>query len=220
MPNTISKIKPPVPESDKRYEKESIEYTLSALLIDLVNKRSNVYSRYMDNPEHVELLIQKHAYYFDRLLNKDGKDINELMSVFEWSQQNDFWRQNIKSSYKLREKYDTILDQMTEDFKYDVSIADEFPLVTEKFIKVFRALISNPSYKPSVKEQNKFIAAARRATEFYVPRNIHPDYWPEYLMRCLEKNFLNSGLTIYPGNFNSDHTWNILMPQYLQEIGL
>ena len=219
MPDTTTKIKPPVPESDKRYEKDSIEYTLSALLIDLVNKRSNVYSRYMDLPEYVELLTQKHAYYFDRLLNKDGKDIHELLSVFEWSQQNDFWKQNIKSSYKFREKYDTILGQM-EEKSVEAMAADEFPLVTEKFLKVFRALISNPSYKPSVKEQNKFVEASRRAVEFYIPRNISQDYWAEYLMRCLEKNFLNGGLTIYPGNFNSDHTWNILMPQYLAEIGL
>lgn len=214
-----SKIKPPVPESDKRYGKESTEYALSALLLELVNKRSNVYSRYLDNPEYVELLIQKHAYYFDRLLNKDGKDVHELLSVLEWSQKNDFWKQNIKSSYKLREKYDTILGQM-EDQPKDTLEIDENPKMTKKFIQAFRALISNHDYQPSVKEQNKFIKAAKRATEFYILRNIHPDYWAEYLMRCLEKNFLNKGLTIYPGNFNSDHTWNILLPQYMAEIGL
>lgn len=49
------------------------------------------------------------------LLDKDGVSLDEALAVLEWSQANDFWKANIQSIPKLREKYDTLRLQMVRE---------------------------------------------------------------------------------------------------------
>lgn len=47
------------------------------------------------------------------MLDKDGRHLEEVLRVVEWSQKDGFWRSNILSLPKLREKYDQLRLRMT-----------------------------------------------------------------------------------------------------------
>lgn len=51
----------------------------------------------------------------DRLLRVDERDPDEVRQVIDWCQKNEFWQGNILSMPKLREKYDTLRNQMNRD---------------------------------------------------------------------------------------------------------
>lgn len=212
-PKSSSEVKLPVPDSKKRFEPNSLPYQLADALLARVDKRCNTYGRYRGNPYHWELLIQKQAYYFDLLLHKDGKSVGEVIDVLDFSQNDEFWKGNIKSGYKFRFQYEKLLEQ--------ISVAkDDNSELTEKIIGIYRALINNPSYNPSNGVRLKFIRARERMQIFFAGSEIDDSYWPEYLLGCLEKNYVDKGETVYPGHTCSDNTWGILMPQYMAEIGL
>lgn len=42
------------------------------------------------------------------LLDRDGRDLEETLFLVDWCQHNDFWRSNILSMPKFRQKYDTL----------------------------------------------------------------------------------------------------------------
>lgn len=42
------------------------------------------------------------------LLTRDGKTVDQVSAAIRWSQSDEFWRSNILSMSKLREKYDTL----------------------------------------------------------------------------------------------------------------
>jgi hypothetical protein len=42
------------------------------------------------------------------MLDADGRSLAEVKSVMRWSQADDFWRSNVLSMPKFREKYDTL----------------------------------------------------------------------------------------------------------------
>jgi hypothetical protein len=208
-------VKLPVPDTKDRYSQDSLPYQLGVALMHRVDSRCNTYQRFRGLHQHWELLIQKQAYYFDRLLTKQGKCIEELMEVLEHSQNNDFWKQNVLSGYKFMLHYDKIFQQI------DVpDVVDSNPDLTAKLIGIYRALINNPKYHPNKKAKAKFSQASIRMKEFYADKDIDPFNWVEYLLACLEKVYTNKSEHVYPGNLCSDHTWEILMPQYLADIGL
>jgi len=209
------KIKVPVPDTKDRYAQDSLPYQLGQALLQRVDSRCNTYRRYRGLKEHWEMLVQKQAYYFDRLLTKQGKNIEELLEVLEHSQNNSFWKQNILSGYKFMLHYEKIFQQIDV-----LDVVDTNPELTAKLIGIYRALINNPQYIPNKKAKPKFIQASVRMKEFYRDKSVDPYNWVEYLLACLEKVYTNKSENIYPGNLCSDHTWDILMPQYLAEIGL
>lgn len=47
----------------------------------------------------------------DRLMRLDGRDYDMVRKIIIWAQTNDFWRGNILSPTKLRQKFDTLLMQ-------------------------------------------------------------------------------------------------------------
>lgn len=208
-------VKVPVPDTNDRYEEHSLAYTLGQALLQRVDSRCNTYRRYRGLKEHWEMLIQKQAYYFDRLLTKQGKNIGELLEVLEHSQNDDFWKQNVKSGYKFMLHYEKIFQQIDVPETIDIN-----PEITAKLIGIYRALINNSKYFPNKKARVKFVQASIRMKEFYADKDIDPYNWVEYLLACLEKVYTNKSEHVYPGNLCSDHTWDILMPQYLADIGL
>lgn len=52
--------------------------------------------------------LQKWAGDFDRMIRLDKRPIPEIEAVMEFSQRDSFWRSNILSAGKLREKYDQL----------------------------------------------------------------------------------------------------------------
>lgn len=50
-----------------------------------------------------------------RLIDLDRRTADQVKAVIDWSQQSDFWRPNVRSMTKLREKYDVLRGQAQRD---------------------------------------------------------------------------------------------------------
>lgn len=61
-----------------------------------------------NNSEAKEPNYQKWADDIRKLVELDGKSLENVRSVMAWSQKNNFWKGNILSAKKLREKYDQL----------------------------------------------------------------------------------------------------------------
>ena len=99
-------------------------------------------------------------------------------------------------------------------------IEDPDPELTQKVIKAYSWLINNEKYSPTNGEMVKFIRTSKKMLEFYEDRGIIKTNWIKYLRKCLEKNYGNRGETLYPGHMCGEHTWGVLMPQFLAELGV
>ena len=61
-----------------------------------------------NNDEAKEPNYQTWADDFRKLVELDGKSVDNVRMVIEWCQQDNFWKANILSAKKLREKYDQL----------------------------------------------------------------------------------------------------------------
>jgi hypothetical protein len=80
-------------------KKEVIE--LTELLFNLVSKNYP----FMKSKE----IKQENYDDIEKLNRVDGYSFDIIKAVIDWSQQDDFWKQNIRSTKKLREKFETLL---------------------------------------------------------------------------------------------------------------
>ena len=55
---------------------------------------------------------QRWAKDFDLMLRIDKIDADDIAAVIEWSQNDNFWRSNILSGKKVREKYQQLVMKM------------------------------------------------------------------------------------------------------------
>jgi len=207
---------------NKMYPEDSIPYQFSLTLFKMIQARQpGYYKRYTEVEGGVEYFVQKEAYYFDLLIRKDGKDLDEIVQVLEWSQEDPFWRNNIKSGYKFREQYDRLLQEMKEKGMGSFS-DDPYPALTKKLIRQYSRLTNNKDFVPSPSQYTKFVETTKKMVEFFKNRykDMSEDMWVTNLADCLEKNFIDKGEILYPGHFCSDTTWDILVPQYFAELGI
>lgn len=79
-----------------KFEINSIPYQLASLLFE--NIRAN-------NEKTKTPNMQAWAADFDKMLRIDGHTQQEIEAIILWSQQDSFWRSNILSASKLREKF-------------------------------------------------------------------------------------------------------------------
>ena len=61
--------------------------------------------------------LENWAKAIDKLHRIDGRSWEEIEKAIDWSQNDSFWRTNILSGEKLREKIDTLEDQMARENK-------------------------------------------------------------------------------------------------------
>lgn len=95
-------------EIDKDKEKR---YIFSSSQMLLAEKLRSLILR--NNPKaRVPKKLDSWANEIRLMVNRDDRSEDSISSVIEWSQNNDFWRANILSAKKLREKYDTLYLQM------------------------------------------------------------------------------------------------------------
>jgi hypothetical protein len=52
----------------------------------------------------------------EKLNRIDGYEFKIIEAVIRWSQQDEFWKQNIRSTSKLREKFETLLVKAQSKF--------------------------------------------------------------------------------------------------------
>ena len=63
----------------------------------------------INNPNHKKPNLEKWANDVRLMRIKDKRTEEQIMYVIDWSQNNNFWKSNILSTAKLREKFDTLV---------------------------------------------------------------------------------------------------------------
>lgn len=103
-------------ESDTTYSDDSIPITLSKLLFSL--KAEHI-------PKAKEPNYQKWAEHIDKMHRIDGITFEEIEELIRWCQQDSFWKSNILSTQKLREKYEQLYAAKERDKKNSKSDFDK-----------------------------------------------------------------------------------------------
>ena len=85
--------------SEKNFGKESQEFILASKLYGLILE---------NNPKAKKPNLNKWCSDFDLMLRVDDRSIEDVIRVMEWCQHDSFWKSNILSAGKLREKYDQL----------------------------------------------------------------------------------------------------------------
>lgn len=83
----------------KIFSEDSVEHRLAKLLSDTICKRK---------PDFKEPDLQKWAIHIDQMIRLDHRKPEQIWSVLVWCQQDDFWRNNILSTEKLRKQFDQL----------------------------------------------------------------------------------------------------------------
>lgn len=63
-----------------------------------------------------EAQCHRWAKDFDLMIRRDKIDADDIAEVIEWCQKDSFWRSNILSGKKLREKYQQLKMKMNSTF--------------------------------------------------------------------------------------------------------
>lgn len=77
--------------------RRDVEHILNVLDREIARNGSTVPNRSKKNLDAARLLI-----------DKDGRTVDQIVRAIQWAQGNEFWRSNILSMSKLREKYDQL----------------------------------------------------------------------------------------------------------------
>lgn len=88
------------------FDKDSKEMQLSKLLFSLM-KSNNVGVK--------EPNFQNWSKEFNRILEGDNRELEDIKNVIRWCQNDRFWKSNILSPKKLREKYDALHLKMSDE---------------------------------------------------------------------------------------------------------
>lgn len=92
----------------KEYPKEAEELT------------TYLYSECQKNDTHfkrTEKQLKAWISDFEKLHRIDGREWTEITAVLKWAKQSDFWKPNILSASKFRQKYEMLYSQMQSDYK-------------------------------------------------------------------------------------------------------
>ena len=100
------------PKKEERvFDKDSDAYQAAAYLARQIEKN------YPDVTPPTEKDKQRWAADFDKCNRINKRSWDDIADVLHFSQKNTFWRKNILSGKKFREKYDRLLIEMTEEAK-------------------------------------------------------------------------------------------------------
>lgn len=86
-------------KKEKTFLSDSIEYGLAYKLFSRMQS---------NNPKVKEPNFQVWAKHIDAMIRIDGRQIEDIEKVIDWCQQDSFWKCNILSTAKLREKFDQL----------------------------------------------------------------------------------------------------------------
>lgn len=97
-----------VRKEEKLFEIESLEMELVNLLCEEMRK---------NNPKVKLPNLQKWAGDVDKMMRIDSRSEEEIKFLILWSQQDSFWKANILSMGKLREKFDQLMIKAKSDWE-------------------------------------------------------------------------------------------------------
>ena len=126
-------IKDTSPKSKKRiYDVDSIHYQLAEYLFEEMKK---------NNPEARKPDFNKWANDIRLMMEIDNRKEEQVRNMIAWSQSNDFWKGNILSAKKLRDKYDQMKVQANQPYKNNNAAAPKndsvkYDIKQSEFFKV------------------------------------------------------------------------------------
>jgi hypothetical protein len=97
-------------ESGKKkrvYDEDSIEMKLSKYLFQLMRE---------NNPEAKEPNFQSWSNEVRLMIERDSRKPEQIKNMIDWCQADSFWKGNILSTKKLRDKYDQLKVRALEDW--------------------------------------------------------------------------------------------------------
>jgi hypothetical protein len=105
----------PVPDPPKKSKSAPKEYADDSDAIYLATLLRQGIVR--NNPKSIagrmsDADMQRWAKDIDLMIRRDGREVDDIQNVIEWSQQDDFWQQNILSPAKLREHFDKLYTKL------------------------------------------------------------------------------------------------------------
>ncbi len=219
------------PKAKPIFDHNSEAYGLAMELLNgIITNQPDFMMVKLKNPKVREKLLQLWAYDFDLLLRVDGKSFDVVVEVLNFTVNHNFWWKCILSGGKFREQYERLRAEMGAEgdkgkFIHNTSgdaikTLDPNLELTNKIIKMFGHLINNSDYQPPPEIKYRFINAAACAKKFFESRSIIPENWIKHLSHCLDANYRERGNPVLVGHLDSHNTWEILMPQYLIELGM
>lgn len=96
---TPPKVKVSKVKVNKEYSPNSVEFRLSLFLLSLIRERK---------PDFKHPDLQKWCVHINRMIHRDNRAIENIEAVIRWSQDDDFWQNNILSTEKLRKQFDKL----------------------------------------------------------------------------------------------------------------
>lgn len=100
--NNSGKSKTSHKKAVRKFAKDSVEMKLALYLFTKIQQ---------NNPEHKDLTDyqkQKWADHIRLMIERDNRTPQQIHNMIDWCQADDFWKQNILSTDKLRKQYDTM----------------------------------------------------------------------------------------------------------------
>ena len=73
-----------------------------------------------NNPEHRPLTDAQKQSWADHIrlmIERDNRTAEQIKNMIDWCQNNEFWKQNILSTAKLRKQYDTMRPKATAEYQ-------------------------------------------------------------------------------------------------------
>lgn len=95
--------------NSKEYGDDSPYMDLAKRLFEHIKKR---------NPKQKEPNWQTWADDFRKTVELDDRELDEVIKVLDWCQQDDFWRNNVLSPSKFRKQYDQLYLKMKDNTGY------------------------------------------------------------------------------------------------------
>ncbi len=90
-------------------------YLLSKKLLDAIKENNPSHRANSFTNARVESTVQRWCQDMELLTRKDKRPTEMIEQVIEWATKNRFWKSNILSASKLREKWDTVAAQMDSE---------------------------------------------------------------------------------------------------------
>jgi len=231
-PNKISSNLESNKETNKEIKKENkknspdidtTEFLLAEYMLELILLRKpNFHRSKLATKKQKQERIISWCKPIKTMLYKDKISPEHIIKVMDYVASKPFYATNILSTDKLSKRFDEIeMDMQKNGVLEPEPIFDPNKKLTDKLIRTYGILINNRDYCPlNEHELRKFIESSEKMIEFYSKHSIIKENWLKYLAKCLTKVYKEQGQTLHPGHFNSRKTWEVLLPQFLEELGI
>ena len=109
--NNSDNSKPTRHDTKKKFAEDSTEMKLAMYLYSKIKE---------NNPEHRQLTDAQKQTWADHIrlmIERDNRTAEQIKNMIDWCQNDEFWKQNILSTAKLRKQYDTMRPKATAEYQ-------------------------------------------------------------------------------------------------------